>query len=245
MSVAAVATWALNSAMAVLTSPITLVVAAIALLVAAGVALYKNWDTVKEYAARLGEFLSGVWNNITTAVGGFLTGIKDGFINAFSSLVGIIKGPINAVIGIVNGAINAINEIGFDIPDWVPIVGGKKFALNIPNIPLLASGGFTNGVSIAGEAGTEAVISFDPAYREENLSYWARAGRMLGADLSDFVLGGSGSSVDMGGVNFAPNIIVQGNADKQTIMQAIEAEYPEFIDMLEEWLMGRGKPAYA
>lgn len=223
------------------------VVAAIGLLIAAGVALWKNWDTIKEYAAKIGEFLSGVWNNITTAVGGFLTGIKDGFINAFSSLVGIIKGPINAVIGLVNGAINAVNEIGFDIPDWVPLIGGKKFALNIPNIPLLAAGGFTNGVSIAGEAGTEAVISFDPAHREENLSYWARAGRMLGADLSDFILGGSGSgtSIDMGGVNFAPNIIVQGNADKQTIMQAIEDEYPEFIDMLEEYLMGRRASVYA
>lgn len=223
------------------------VVAAIGLLVAAGVALWKNWDTIKAYAAQLGEFLSGVWENIRTAVGGFLTGIKDGFVNAFSSLVGIIKGPINAVIGLVNGAINSINKIGFDIPEWVPLIGGKKFALNIPNLPFLASGGFTKGVSIAGEAGTEAVISFDPAYREQNLSYWAQAGRMLGADLSDFALGGSGSgtSIDMGGVTFAPNITVTGSANKESIMEAIEAEYPEFIDMLEEWLMGRRKPVYA
>lgn len=113
-----------------------------------------------------------------------------------------------------------------------------------------ATGGFTKGLSIAGEDPrypVEAVLSFNPAYREENLSYWAQAGRMLGADASDFYLGesGSGTSIDMGGVTFAPNITVQGNADKQTIMQAIEDEYPEFIDMLEEWLMGRRAPVYA
>jgi hypothetical protein len=113
-----------------------------------------------------------------------------------------------------------------------------------------ATGGFTNGISIAGEDPrypTEAVISFNPAYRAQNLSYWAQAGRMLGAEASDFHLGGSGGSSDinLGGVTFAPNITISGKADKDTIMQAIEAEYPEFIDMLEEYLAGRRATVYA
>lgn len=113
-----------------------------------------------------------------------------------------------------------------------------------------AAGGFTNGVSIAGEDPrypVEAVLSFNPAYREENLAYWAKAGRMLGADASDFFLGsdgGSGTTIDMGGVTFAPNITITGNADKSTIMQAIEEEYPEFLDMLEEFLVERGSVVY-
>ena len=113
-----------------------------------------------------------------------------------------------------------------------------------------ATGGFTNGLSIAGEDPRypmEAVISFNPAYRTENLSYWAQAGRMLGADASDFSLGGTSSgdvSIDMGGVTFAPQITVTGHADKESIMEAIEAEYPEFIDMLENWLFERGRLVY-
>lgn len=112
-----------------------------------------------------------------------------------------------------------------------------------------ATGGLTNGLSIAGEDPrypNEWVLSLNPAYRSQNLSYWAQAGRMLGADASDFALGGSGGGtvIDMGGVTFAPNITITGSADKDTIMQAIEDEYPEFIDMLEQWLFERGRLVY-
>ena len=113
-----------------------------------------------------------------------------------------------------------------------------------------AAGGFTNGLSIAGEDPrypTEAVISFNPAYRQQNLSYWAQAGRMLGADAADYSLGGTGggTSIDLGGVTFAPNITISGKADKDSIMEAIEAEYPEFLDMLEEYFMQRSVTTYA
>ena len=114
-----------------------------------------------------------------------------------------------------------------------------------------ATGGITDGISIAGEDPRyphEYIISLNPAYRTQNLSYWAEAGRMLGADSSDFTLGSSASyssSVDLGGVTFAPNITITGVADKGTIMQAIEDEYPEFIDMLDEYLMSRGVTVYA
>ncbi len=293
------ATTALGGAMAILTSPITWVVVAIGAVVAAGIALYRNWDTVKAKALELGAKLGEIWNTVSTAVSNFISGIGEKFplfgayltgwwesikaavenvkgifsgiidfisnvfagnwsgawdniVSIFGNIFGMIgnlaKAPINGVISVVNHAISAINGVGFKIPDWVPVVGGKAFNINIPNIPMLATGGFTEGPSIAGEAGTEAVISFDPAYRAQNLSYWAKAGRMLGADLADYSLGGSSggnTTYMLDGVNFAPNITINGNADKQTIMEAIEAEYPEFIDMLENWLASRREAAYA
>lgn len=227
-------------------------------------------ETISQYFPIFGAFLDGWWQSIQAAVenvkaifGGVIDfisnifagnwgaawqNIVDIFGNIFGMIMNIAKAPINGVISIVNKAINGINSIGFDVPDWVPLIGGKGFHINIPNIPLLATGGFTNGPSIAGEAGTEAVISFDPAYRAQNLAYWAKAGRMLGADEdgTSFSLSGgsSGGDVNLGGVTFAPNITVTGQADKESIMDAIEAEYPEFIDMLEAWFAGRGKPVY-
>lgn len=240
-------TSAFGAAMAFLTSPIGLVILAIGALIGIGVLLYKNWDTVKMYAVQLGTFLSGVWNSISTAVGNFINGIKEKFLSGFSALVGIVKAPINGVISLINGAINGINGISVDIPDWVPGFGGKHFGLMLPTMPLLAKGGFTNGVSIAGEAGTEAVISFDSSVRSQNLSYWAKAGQMLGAlpeGVSVLESGGDNNSVSIGQIVFSPKIEITGNADKESIIAAIRAEYPEFIDLLERWFMERGYFAY-
>lgn len=173
--------------------------------------------------------------------------IVDVFGKIFSTIGGIVKSPINAVIEIINGAIEEINSIGFTVPDWVPFLGGKEFSIDIPQIPLLATGGFTDGISIAGEAGTEAVISFDPAYREKNLGYWAKAGQILGATADDFVLSGGSekTSVNLGGVTFAPVINAGGSADGGDIIRAIKAEYPEFLDLLERWYSERGDFEYA
>ena len=117
----------------------------------------------------------------------------------------------------------------------------------IDSLPHFATGGFTNGLSIAGEAGTEAVISFDTRYRMENLRYWKQAGRLLGANSDGYKLSGVGHtshSTTIDGVTFAPNITVTGNAEKQDIIDAIRATYPEFIDLIEEVLADREVGAY-
>lgn len=73
------------------------------------------------------------------------------------------------------------------VPDWVPALGGKQFGFNLKEVamPAFANGGFTHGVSIAGEAGTEAVISFKPSVHDSNVENWVRAGRMLGVSGED------------------------------------------------------------
>ncbi len=245
VTAATIATWALNGALAVLTSPITLVVLAIAALVAAGIALWRNWDTVKEKAAQLGDFLGEKWEWIKTSAKNAVDGIVGWFKDGFDSLVGIVMGPIEKITGLIDGVKDKFDSFKSGVSDKISGAAATVSGW----LPKFATGGFTTGPSIAGEAGTEAVISFDPAYRDENLSYWARAGRLLGAtaDDMDFSLsGGSGGTmIDFGGVTFAPNIQVSGNADKQTIMEAIEAEYPEFVDLIERCLEERGRTVYA
>lgn len=230
-------------------------------------------DTIGQYFPIFGGYLSGWWESIQQAVDNvkaifqgvidFIgnvfagnweaawTNIKDIFGNIFGMIVNLAKAPINGVISAINTVINGINSISFTVPDWVPLIGGTTFGgFGIPTIPMLATGGFTDGVSIAGEAGTEAVISFDPAYREENIGYWARAGQMLGATVDDagFSLTGEagGTTVlDMGGVTFAPNISISGKTNKESVVKAIRDEYPEFLDLLEEFLLERGIGIFA
>lgn len=174
---------------------------------------------------------------ILSALGPFLA-----LLEPLAEVLGTIVGWIAKVVGWVAQGLTWVVDLIFgDTGSEVAGAAGVKG---------YATGGLTDGLSIAGEDPAypnEWIISLNPAYREQNLSYWAQAGRMLGADYSDFALGGGSSStvIDFGGVVFAPNIEIMGNADKQSIMEAIEEEYPEFIDFLEEWLAGRGKPVYA
>lgn len=162
-----------------------------------------------------------------------------------------VLGPLAELLSTIVGWIAKVVGWVADGLSWVVdlIFGGDDVA-DAAKVNGYATGGFTNGLSLAGEDPrypTEAVISFNPAYRSQNLAYWAQAGRMLGAGADDYDLigaGGSVTSIDMGGITFAPNITVTGNADKQSIMDAIEDEYLEFIDMLENWLAQRGVTVY-
>lgn len=209
---AAKAQKAFAAGMKFIKSPVGIAVIAITALIAAGVWLYKNWDTVKAKAAQLGAKISGIWTKINTAVttaiaaissrfpalGAVLSGlwksVQDvwgnikaifsniiGFIdnvfsgnwsaawgnvvsifgNVFGELANIAKAPINAVISVINMVLSKINEMKISIPDWVPGVGGKTLGFNIPQIPMLATGGIATAPTLAmvGEGGEpEAVL---------------------------------------------------------------------------------------
>lgn len=179
-----------------------------------------------------------------------LSGLLGTVLSALSPFISVLE-PIANLLGTIVGWISKVVDWVSSGLGWiVSLFTGEAIVGEAPEG--YATGGFTNGLSIAGEDPrypTEAVISFNPAYRSENLGYWARAGRMLGATADDMGFSLSGEAggdtiIDMGGITFAPNINVSGQADKESIMKAIEAEYPEFVDMLESWLIERGVTIY-
>ena len=226
-------------------NPLGAALLAIAALITAGKLLYDNWDLVEQKAGELADWVGDKWEWMETAAQNTVNGITGWFRSGFDSLVGIVMGPIDKITGLIDSVQDKFDSFKSGVSDKISGAAATVSGW----LPKFATGGFTTGPSIAGEAGTEAVISFDPAHRDENLSYWARAGRLLGATADDMgfsLSGGSGGTmIDFGGVTFAPNIQVSGNADKQTIMEAIEAEYPEFVDLIERCLEERGRTVYA
>nr|DAH52977.1 MAG TPA: minor tail protein [Caudoviricetes sp.] len=258
---AAAATTALGATMAFLTSPIFLLSAAIGAAIAAGVLLYRNWDTVMAYAGRLGAYLGGVWTSIKDGCAAMTSSITGLFSAAFAAIPGILKAPINAAISLINGAINAINGIGFTIPDWVPGIGGQAFSVNIPNIPMLARGGFTTGPSIAGEAGQEAVISFDPAYRAQNIGYLQEAAARLGVDddmtvnyyadqlaslgVDNLTPSSTAITYNLGGLVFSPTVTVAGgDISKDSIIEQLRNYHGELLELIEELLQEKEAGSY-
>lgn len=108
-------------------------------------------------------------------------------------IIGLVKGIVGVVVNVVNAIIRTLNKINFTVPDWVPALGGKQFGFNLTEVtlPKFADGGFTNGPSLAGEAGTEAIISFRRSQREQNIDTWMQAGKMLGIPIASAMFQGS------------------------------------------------------
>lgn len=168
-SIATATTTAFGAVLAFITSPITLVIAAIGALVAAGVALYKNWDVVSAKCAEL-------WKNVVAR----FTALKTGVTAIFKSLVEAVKTPINSIIGFINGmvsgvttginsVINALNRLQIDVPDWVTdLTGLTTFGFNLktitaPQIPYLEKGGVLEKgqIGLLEGKGAEAVVPLD------------------------------------------------------------------------------------
>lgn len=143
---ASVAVGAFGAVFTIAMGPIGLIALTIAGLIAAGVALWKNWDTISEK-------LSGFWNKV-----------KSDFRSGVNFLIGLAEGFANQWIGAINALIGALNKIKFSIPSWVPGIGGKGFGINIPTVspvslPRLATGGAVTrpGMAVVGERGPETV----------------------------------------------------------------------------------------
>lgn len=112
------------------------------------------WNNgIKKTFTGIIDFITGIftgnwtkaWNGIKDIFSGVLNAIKTTTFSEFNIIIGAVNGLINAIEQGLNGVINLINGLSFDIPEWVPVFGGKKFSLNIPNItvpriPYLATG---------------------------------------------------------------------------------------------------------
>lgn len=146
-----VASGVLAGAIAFLTSPIGLVVAAIGAIIAIGVLLYKNWDTIKAKAQDLGNKIKTIFNSMKTAVSNAINNVKTAisnglnkayttvtdffgkFLNAGANIVGNIAKGITGAIGKVTGAVKGVlkkarNLLPFSPPKdkSSPMVGLEK-----------------------------------------------------------------------------------------------------------------------
>lgn len=118
------------------------------------------WTTIKNTTTNVWNGIKGIFNGFTTFLTGVFTGnwkkAWDGIVKIFEGVKTSIKSVINGILGLIeslaNGVINginfvigALNGLSFDVPKWVPLIGGETFGFNIPelkevSIPRLATG---------------------------------------------------------------------------------------------------------
>lgn len=92
------------------------------------------YDGITDIFSSLSGFFSGIWENI-----------DEGARNGVNWVIDKINGLVDAAENAVNFIIDCINSLSFDIPAFVPGIGGSHFGfdisyVNIPDIPHLAKG---------------------------------------------------------------------------------------------------------
>ena len=115
---------------------------------------------VKEKFESIQQTMSAVWENIKAifsdpkayfqekfsaaadAVKYAFSGVRQWFSDLWDDVTESLKAPVNSMIDILNYLIGKLNTLSFDIPDWVPELGGRTFGFQIPEIPYLANGGY-------------------------------------------------------------------------------------------------------
>lgn len=113
------------------------------------------YDDIKQIFGGLIDFITGVFTSNWEQA---WNGVVDTFSGVFSLIADIAKSPINMVIGFINGMLDGVessinwiadrvNTLSFDVPDWVPGIGGSHFGFDLPGVdfgrvPYLAQGGY-------------------------------------------------------------------------------------------------------
>jgi prepilin signal peptidase PulO-like enzyme (type II secretory pathway) len=122
-------------------NPFSLILIGVVALGAALVLAYKKFEPFRT-----------VVNNVFGAIKFWINNVT---IPSIKALMTVFKTVFNGIASAWN---NTVGKISFEIPKWVPGLGGKGF--DMPNIPMLANGGIVNSPTLAliGERGPEAVI---------------------------------------------------------------------------------------
>ena len=248
-------TWAFNAAL--LANPIGLIVVAVVGLIAAGYALYKNWDTVSAGLVAGWEWIkTTAWNFLTSlpekvgfAVGyviGWFKTLPDRIMGIFQSLNGVGDSFINMAIDWGKSAVNGIIDGFLSLPG--------RLAGIVSNAWERAKSAFSKGESAASsgvahnasggiygrgaflttfaEDSGESAIPHTPNRR--NISLLARTNDIMGNPLG-------------GGINatFAPVINVSGGADASQLSSMMDDKIREFEAMLKRVADNRRRVSYA
>lgn len=117
-----------------------------AALVGVALAIYKHWDEIKAIVSETWEYIKEIWGKLSDwFFSSVLEPIKSGFKDAINYLLELAETFANGFIKRINAIIEVLNGLSFNMPDWVPIIGGKSLGFNIPSrnkisLPRLATG---------------------------------------------------------------------------------------------------------
>jgi phage-related protein len=186
------------------------------------------WDGIKNIFSGVGNWFKNIFSGAVNGIKNVFSGIGNWFENLWDGIMNMVKAPINLVIKGLNVLIGGINKISFDVPDWVPVIGGKKFGFNIPTIQLLAKGGIVNKPTpaVIGEDGDEAVVPL-----EKNTGWIRNVARQI----HEFVIETKNNPKDIAGNISSTGLLTALKVEVGDRIRNLEETITNLIDMLKEF----------
>jgi hypothetical protein len=201
--ISAAATWVMTTAttafgvaMAILTSPITLVIAAIAALAAGAYLLYTNWDTIKPMLLAFWEDVQAVWGTFITWVSGLIDSVTKAFWDGWQKIITFTADMATSILqffvelpakmlevggNIINGLLDGLKGSASAALDWITgfgsdIIDGAKgiLGINSPSRVFAEIGGFTiDGMKQGMEVAQPKLFSFLDGFGDKLKGWWS------------------------------------------------------------------------
>lgn len=148
-----------GSTVAVIIAAIVAVVAAFAAMIAITGNGKEAIDTLKSVCKNFADFFKKIF-------AGDIKGAMESLKKAGKDLVNVLiiafESLVNCIVMGLNWLIDKINGISFDVPDWVPVIGGDTLSPNIPHIPEAKLPRLAKGAVIQGGQPFAAILGDQP-----------------------------------------------------------------------------------
>lgn len=202
------------------------------------------YSSVSSVLTTIWSFIVSVWNSIYGSISSVVTTIYNtiisGFNSAYSGVTSIFQNMYNTVVSIFQGIWDAIKSIiNSGIGMINGFIGGVNSAISVANkvpgvhigtvgtIPQLASGGYIQhrpGGILAniGEGSEDEIVS--PVSKLKSI---------LGS-----------TSIQKPQIVYSPQIIIQGSASKNDVMEALSMSQSEFNRMAENFFKNKQRLSF-
>ena len=223
---------AVGAAMAGIAAPVLITIGVITALIAAGVALYQNWDVIKEKAVELWNNLQATFGLIRDVITEIMNVIWSNMVSAWENIQISVSSKISAIVSTVsakfdevkNSITNRINEAKDAVHNAIEAIKGFfNFEFKWPHIPLphfsISPSGWKVGDLLEGVMPTLGV------------EWYAKGGVLEGPT----AFGINGNKLMVGG-EAGPEAVAPIDVLQKYIAEAVAAQNTGLVDVLQKIL---------
>ena len=179
--------------------------------------LATKWEEIRSNATAkftaIKDSIVAAWKALKSETSTIWNGIWGAMKSVINTILGGVESMVNGVINALNKMISALNNLSFDIPDWIPGIGGESFGLDIPTVSKIHLPRLASGTVVPPRAGEFAAILGDNKQETEVVSPLSTMKQALMEALTESGVGGNQQVV----IRFEGNLAQLGRVLKPVI----------------------------